>query len=566
MAIESEIVKQEHAGRQNQKVHIPENLHPLVLQLLQQRGITTEEERREFLSPMPKKTYDPFLLKNMKEGVERIFAAVDAGEKICIYGDYDTDGVTSVSIMMTVLKQLTDNLMYYIPSRFEEGYGLNKNAVQLLREKEVDLIVTVDCGSVSVEEVDTAKSLGMDVVVTDHHSVEDRFAKCILINPRQKDCPYPFKGLAGCGVAYKVAQAMERRGRIPRSLLARLLDLVAIGTIGDVVPLIDENRTLVKYGLRELNSGKRLSLKLFNEIVALEPGSIGSQQVAFTIVPRINAAGRMDKADTSVSMLLSEESNTIRLHSLILQGYNDKRKEIQEKTYQMCMTLLEEQCKNSLFPVIFAEEAHEGITGIVAGKIRERINKPVIIVTPNNGMLKGTGRSTDNIDLYKVMKTQENLFVKFGGHKGACGFTMEKANLDKLRKGLHQQLAAMDSSVMTNSIAFDLDIEPTAVTVDLIKQLTILEPFGSGNSSPLFRLQKVTVDNVRYMGNHGQHVRIGIFKGNSPVISAVLFGTAADYQEILEKGNTLDIIGSLSVNRFNGKESPQIEIRHMKES
>ena len=167
----------------------------------------------------------------------------------------------------------------------------------------------------------------------------------------------------------------------------------------------------------------------------------------------------------------------------------------------MCMTLLEEQCKNSLFPVIFAEEAHEGITGIVAGKIRERINKPVIIVTPNNGMLKGTGRSTDNIDLYKVMKTQENLFVKFGGHKGACGFTMEKANLDKLRKGLHQQLAAMDSSVMTNSIAFDLDIEPTAVTVDLIKQLTILEPFGSGNSSPLFRLQKVTVDNVRYMYN-----------------------------------------------------------------
>lgn len=403
-------------------------------------------------------------------------------------------------------------------------------------------------------------------MVTDHHSVEDRFAKCILINPRQKDCPYPFKGLAGCGVVYKVAQAMERRGRIPRSLLARLLDLVAIGTIGDVVPLIDENRTLVKYGLRELNSGKRLSLKLFNEIVALEPGSIGSQQVAFTIVPRINAAGRMDKADTGVSMLLSEESNTIRLHSLILQGYNDKRKEIQEKTYQMCMTLLEEQCKNSLFPVIFAEEAHEGITGIVAGKIRERINKPVIIVTPNNGMLKGTGRSTDNIDLYKVMKTQEELFVKFGGHKGACGFTMEEANLDKLRKGLHRQVTAINDTAMANSIAFDLDIEPTAVTVDLIKQLAILEPFGSGNSSPLFRLQKVTVDNVRYMGNHGQHVRIGIFKGNSPVISAVLFGTAADYQEILEKGNTLDIIGSLSVNRFNGKESPQIEIRHMKES
>ena len=277
-------------------------LEPKLLELLNKRGIRTEEDVEEFLSDRPQKTHDPFLLHNMEAGVDLILSVIREGGKICIYGDYDADGITSTVVMMEVLSHLTDKLTYYIPSRFEEGYGMNKAAVDRIAEMGVSLILTVDCGSVSVDEVNHAKELGMQVLVTDHHTVTDVIADCLVINPNQPDCNYPCPYLAGCGVAFKFCQALIRKAGLPKSILNRTLDVVGIGTIGDIVPLVDENRTLAKYGLRAINTSARKNLKKLIEAVGLHPGQVHAENVSFVIVPHLNAAGRMLHAKLAVEM------------------------------------------------------------------------------------------------------------------------------------------------------------------------------------------------------------------------------------------------------------------------
>ena len=393
----------------------------IIKKLLDNRGITEEKDIEEIFSPLPQKTYDPFLLSGMEEGVELILKNVYAGKRICIYGDYDADGMTSISILYTVISELTDNLFYYIPSRFDEGYGLNKKAIDVIREKDTDMIITVDCGTVSYDEVEYVKRSGMDIVVTDHHHIDDRKADCILINPKQEECGYPFKDLAGCGVAYKLAQAIQQKAGLPRSLIIDILDIVAIGTVGDIVPLVDENRTLVKYGIEILNRRERPGVSLLSEKISLDR-HIGSDQIAYGIVPHLNAAGRMSRADAGVQLLMAKTGEEAAPVADKLIEYNNERKSVQNRIYEECMAIWERENKEDLFPIIKSEKAHEGIVGIVAGKIKEQIGRPVSIVTPAaEGYLKGTGRSIRSVDIYEVMKTQSGLFEKFGGHKGACG-------------------------------------------------------------------------------------------------------------------------------------------------
>ena len=281
----------------------------IINELLRNRGIISDEEISEFLSDKPQKTYDPFLLLNMEAGVDLLLSEIDAGSRICIYGDYDADGVTSICIMSRLLSELTDNFTYYIPSRFDEGYGLNRDAVRRVRDEGADLLVTVDCGSVSYDEVEYAKELGMKVIVTDHHNVEDIKADCILINPKQPGCRYPFRELAGCGVAFKIVQAVCRRRGLPKSVISDVLDLTAIGTVGDIVSLTDENRTIVKYGLRRINSGSRKALKMLAEAISLK--RVTSENIAFGIAPHINAAGRMKDASEAAELFLTEDERTM---------------------------------------------------------------------------------------------------------------------------------------------------------------------------------------------------------------------------------------------------------------
>ena len=541
-------------------------IEPEIKQLLKERGIESEEDIQEFLSDRPRRTYDPFLLLNMEEGVDLILSAIDAEEKICIYGDYDADGITSVMIMLEVLSHLTRNLTYYIPSRFEEGYGLNRDAVDLIHRQGVGLIITVDCGSVSCEEVAHAKELGMEVVVTDHHTVSDRIADCPVINPAQPDCTYPFPYLAGCGVAFKVCQAIISVTGLPKSILTRTLDMVAIGTIGDIVPLVDENRTLVKYGLRTINTGERKNLRKLIEAVSLHPGKITAENVSFVIVPHLNAAGRMEHARVAVDMILSPKEELVDRNISRLCELNRKRRQMQEEIFQSCVRIIEEECRDDRFLFIRLPEAHEGITGIAAGKIKEQYYRPTVIVTDSEeGLCKGTGRSIEGINIYEVLKENDDLFERFGGHKAACGFMIAEENVETLRKRIRKQMEPLDEAVFQREIRPDLTLSGDRITFELADQLAMLEPCGAGNPKPKIAVS-ASADELFRMGAAGKFLRFNAWMDGGGKLPCVVFHDADRIEAQLSGRNEHLVIGRLGINEWNGRRTLQMVVDVIKEN
>ncbi len=542
-------------------------IHPIIREILKKRGIAEEADILEFLSEKPNLTYDPFLLKNLEAGVDFLLSAIKDHRRICIYGDYDADGVTSVSLLLEILSHLTDNLTYYIPSRFDEGYGLNKEAIELIKEQGADLILTVDCGSVSYEEVEYGKSIGIDFIVTDHHNINERPADCLLINPKQEGCAYPFKLLAGCGVAFKLAQGIQRKAGLPKAILNGVLDLVAIGTIGDIVPLVDENRTLTKYGLKIINSKKRPGLNRLIDAVGLTSGKIKSENIAYIIVPHLNAAGRLLDAKIGVELLTSKDETKIASHAAVLLENNRERKRVQEEAFLKCKEVIASELQRDLFYVIAPDGIHEGIAGIVAGKIKDEFGKPVIIVTESGvGCLKGTGRSINNLNLYYLLKKHDELFLKFGGHSGACGFLMESGNLTELRSRLNRDLEALyqeNTGLFDSSLPIDLVIEEGAVDMSLAMELEKLAPFGCGNERPLFQIKGVQASGVSFMGPNKQHVRFSGKGEGGRGVACVLFQKAQDYSDRLLSGEPMDLAGYPDINVWNGGSKIQFVLKEI---
>lgn len=534
----------------------------ILKKILGGRGLKTEEDISEFLSDRPQKTYDPFLLLNMKAGVDLLLSEINSGKRICIYGDYDADGVTSICVLAHALSMLTDNYTYYIPSRFDEGYGLNKDAVRRLKEDGIDLIVTVDCGSVSYEEVEYAKDLGMQVIVTDHHRIDDIKADCILINPKQAECSYPFKELSGCGVAFKMVQAIVRSTGLPRSVINDVLDVVAVGTVGDIVSLTDENRTIVKYGLDRINSGRRKALKKLTSAISLS--NITSENIAFGIAPHINAAGRMASAYEALELFMTDDDMKIGKQVKRLIELNGKRKKMQDNAYNQCMDMIS---GDELFVVLEPSGIHEGIAGIVAGKIKENVNRPVIIVTPaGDGLLKGTGRSIEKVDIYSVLKKHEQLFIRFGGHKSACGFLMEEQNLTTLKSALENDMKRLieeDRDLFAGNICWEMELSPEEVNADLARKLSLLEPFGQDNPKPLFRIDDVILEQLRFMGETEAHARFTAVSKHGSKVDCVLFRKAQEKKELITSGNTVDLIGSIGLQNWRGRESVQFVIEEI---
>ena len=540
-------------------------IHPVIREVLIKRGITEEADIVEFLSEKPNRTYDPFLLKNLEAGVDFLLSQIKNNKKICIYGDYDADGVTSVSLLMQILSRLTNNLTYYIPSRFDEGYGLNKDAIDQIKKNGTDLIVTVDCGSVSYEEVEYGKSIGIDFIVTDHHNINDQPADCILINPKQPDCPYPFKHLAGCGVAFKLAQGIQRKAPLPKSALTEVLDLVAIATIGDVVPLIDENRTLTKYGMGAIRAGKRPGLKRLIQEVGLTTDKIKSESIAYIIVPHLNAAGRMLDAAIGVELLTSGDNRIITENVSAMIRNNRERKKIQEEAFRVCKQIISDELEKDLFYVIH-HDIHEGIAGIVAGKIKEEYGRPAIIVTESGGegFLKGTGRSINNLNLYEILKKYERLFLKFGGHSGACGFLMPAENLEEMKACLNLEVEAIyreNTGLFDSDLAIDLEIAEGEIDLNLAMELEKLAPFGCWNERPMFQIKGIKPLNVNFMGTDRQHVRFSGLGTSGKGIACILFQKAQDYCEILKKDSVLNLAGYPDINEWNGDSKIQFVLK-----
>ena len=412
-----------------------------VLEIIKSRGIG-DEELEEFLAPKPRLAYDPFLLSNMREGVDLLLKNVDEGKNIVIYGDYDVDGITSTALLMKVLSCLTDKVSYYIPSRIDEGYGLHRDAIDRIKANGGEFIVTVDCGSVSKEETAYAHSLGIETLVTDHHNISDVTAEGLVINPRLKEDGYPFKGLAGVGVAYKLALAVSRTREIPSSVMAEILEFATVGTIADIMPMLDENRTIVKVGLRSIHLGCRnKGLRELIDRSSLDYKSIKASDISFGIAPKINASGRMGDATLGVKLLLSDDEQEIRDCCNALLDANRERRRLQDDAFAKGLSLIDSEMKRGDFLMLEINDSHEGVLGIVAGRIREQVNRPVVVVSKGEGTYKGTGRSISGVDLFSMLDKYRDEFISFGGHSAACGFTIAADKIDRLKEKLNTDMA-----------------------------------------------------------------------------------------------------------------------------
>jgi len=539
----------------------------ILLEILKKRGISEESEILEFLSDKPERTYDPSLLLNLDAGVDLILSTIEKKKKICIYGDYDADGLTSISIMIQFLSNLTENLSYYIPSRFDEGYGLNMEAVRKIKRDGTSLIITVDCGSVSCQEVSLAKELGMDIIVTDHHNMGDQEPDCLVINPKQKNCPYPFKGLAGCGIAFKLAQGLQKKSGLPKGVLTVLLDLVGIGTIGDIVPLIDENRTLAKYGIRAINTTKRQGLIQLIREIGLSQGQVNSENVAFAIVPHLNSAGRIGNPKVGVELLISIDDQILEDAVKTLVALNVERRKLQEQAFLQCVSIVEQHHGEDHCKVVFAAGAHEGITGIVAGKIKDKYERPTIVLTESGDYLKGTGRSIKTVDIYQLLKGTSFIFEKFGGHASACGFLMKKENLVPLRNHLEQE---MNSQVSQNELIFSLEKESDycfsggEIDFDLIKALDKMSPFGNANEAPYFQVDAISIEKLGFMGESNKHLRFNCICRDGTQLPCVLFGDGDRYFDQLGQNKKISIFGNPTINTWNGNKKIQFVVRKIK--
>ncbi|MBO4880081.1 MAG: single-stranded-DNA-specific exonuclease RecJ [Firmicutes bacterium] len=548
------------------------------MDILASRGVSELCEAEDFLSPAPKRTYDPALMPDLLQAAEALLAAAEEGRRICIYGDYDADGVTSTALLYGVLKKLTDRVSFYVPSRFTDGYGLNKDAVARIAASGAQLLITVDCGSTNREEVEEAKRLGMDVIVTDHHELEaGKEPDCLFVNAKREDSLYPFSGLSGCGTAFKLAQAIQRilaargDGRFTRQDLTDQLDLVAISTVADVVPLLDENRSLIKYGLRVVNSRRRKGLRILLEQLKLADKQIDADDIGFILAPHINSCGRMATADAAVKLLAGIETDgPLEDLAAFMIECNKQRRFAQDETRDICLEAIRTGSCGDLFPIIEAPGAHEGVAGIVAGSLKEQFNKPVCIVTPSeNGLLKGTGRCIAGLDLHDMLSTCADLFVRYGGHAGACGFSLASDRLPLLRQrmdALMQDILAGRPDALEEKLLIEKVLDADEKTMEFADALRLLEPFGEANPKPLFALTAANVYNVQYMGSEGQHVRFTAVCSDGIEVPCVCFRRAASFADLLHSGSLLDVAGELGINEFNGRRRLQLTVKDIKRS
>ncbi|MFA7196416.1 MAG: single-stranded-DNA-specific exonuclease RecJ [Anaerovoracaceae bacterium] len=555
----------------------PQGVPETIVRILRDRGIIDFSDIEDFLDPFPQRTYDPFLLNDMAPAAEEILRTADAGERICIYGDYDADGVTSVSLLLCVFRKLTDRVCYFIPSRFKEGYGLTRRAVKAIADEGAALIVTVDCGSSAIDEVDYARSLGLRMIVTDHHNpCPEAIPACLFINPKRYDTTYPFPHLSGCGVAFKLAQAIQRLleekndHRFTKTDLNKLLDLVAISTVADVVPLLDENRTLVKYGLEIINRRERPGLEALLNALDFSGKSVEAEHIAYLLAPNINAMGRMQSADIGAEVLCSGGKSRSELDRLArcMTESNKSRKAEQEKTGKLCREIIEQGGSGEWFPVIFAPDAHEGVAGIVAGHLKETLYRPVFIVTSGeNGRIKGTGRSIPGLDLHEMITEVSDLFERFGGHAGACGFTMKRENLEPLRAAMQKAVLERlrnDPNLLEEEILITKTLDASEKTLDFAQMLRRLEPYGEKNPKPLFCSGDSRIESLHFMGRESEHVRFTLRGEDRTPLSCILFRRAGDYGDLLRRDALVDVAGELTVNEFRDNQQVQLVVKDMK--
>jgi single-stranded-DNA-specific exonuclease len=533
-------------------------ISPLVAQLLINRGITTAEEGREFLARDLSSLHDPFLMLGMAEAVERVRKALAERERIVIYGDYDADGQTATALLVRGLGLLTAEpglVGYYLPDRLEEGYGLHKEALTKLAER-ADLIITVDCGISALAEVAHARELGLDIIVTDHHEPGGELPPATaILNPKQPDCSYPFHGLAGVGVAFKLIQALG----LPQDKWERLLDLVALGTVADLVPLRDENRVLVFHGLKRLAQTENIGLQALLEVSDVQEPNAGD--LGFRLGPRLNAAGRLGDPTRGVRLLITEDQSEAQALALELHRENAVRQDMEEKVVEAAVEIVEkyELHKRSAL-VVWGKDWHQGVIGIAASRLVERYYLPTIVLTVQDDVATGSARSIEGLDLYDTLCSCSHLFVRFGGHTMAAGLTLDAANLLEFQRCFEEQCAArLEPEDYLPKLYMDGTAPLADIDFSLIEQLEKLEPHGIGNPGPSFQAD-IAITRLRAVGRDNRHLQLTV-QDKTGELPAIAFDAQAD-EELLERyGESVRIAFVPSINEWAGKKTVQLRVK-----
>ena len=530
--------------------------------LMNIRGLDDAAHLREFLGE-GEPLSDPFLLKDMDKAAARITRAVDNMEKIAVYGDYDADGVTSTAMLYSYLETRGADVIFYIPQREGEGYGMNMGAVEYLKEQGVSLIVTVDNGISSVQEVARANELGIDVVVTDHHRPQEILPDAVaVVDAYRPDDTSPYKHFSGVGIAFKLLMALEDGAGDVEDLLEAYSDLAAIGTIGDIVPLTGENRTLIRAGLERLSQSDRPGVLALLENAGIAGKALTSTNVAFTLVPRINATGRMGAPERAVRLLISGYEEEAEVLSEEICADNEERRRVEAEIAEAAFADIEAKgYMKDRVAVVDGENWHHGVIGIVASRVTERCGKPCMIISRGETEAKGSGRSIEGFSLFEAICACGDLLLKFGGHPMAAGITLKPEHIEAFRKRINQYAAEHFPQMPTQTVTLDCKLNPAALSVSMAQSLTQLEPFGNGNPQPVFGLFNMELSNVTPVGGGG-HLRLTLEK-NGAVITAMRFNTKPE-ELPYHIGDKIDLAVQLEAREFRGQPSLTVIVRDMK--
>ena len=495
-------------------------LNTLLATILSNRNITKKEDIKLFLEPTRNDFYNPFLINDMEKAVERIIKAIKNQEKVTIYGDYDVDGITSITVLKSFLKDRDLEVEHYIPNRLEEGYGLNIEAIDKIKQNGCKLMITVDCGISAIEEIKYANSLGIETVVTDHHEAGEELPDAIaVIDNKRKDSKYPFRELAGVGVVFKLIQAIGIKMNLPEEEYLKYLDIVCVGTISDIVPLVDENRVITKLGLMLIKQTKNIGLKSI--INSSGYSKIDSNTISFGVAPRINACGRMGKAEEALELLLSKNINKVNELTRQLNEHNKNRQETEKSIFESALKQIEKEKLNEKNTIIIGgKNWHHGVIGIVSSKITDLFFKPSILLSFEDDEIgKGSGRSIPGFDLHSALSKCSDTIEKFGGHSMAVGITIKKENLNKFREEFEQIAKENEIDKIVPIIYIDATINISDINKEMVESLKQLEPFGEGNKMPIFAFKNLKIDSIRAL-SEGKHLKMTL-KYNNTIVNAI---------------------------------------------
>ncbi len=563
------LIKPEGNSEKVEKLKEELNISGTIANMLVQRGIETYDEAKTFFRPEISDLHDPFLMKDMDVAVSRLNKAIENKEKILVYGDYDVDGTTSVALVYSFLKELHPNIDYYIPDRYGEGYGISNKGIDFAAENDFKLVIALDCGIKAVDKIDYANSKSVDFVICDHHTPGEKIPDAAaVLDPKRTDCEYPYKELSGCGVGFKLLQALTVKNELSFDSLLKYIDLVAVSIASDIVPVTGENRVLAYYGLKRLNEAPGLGLKSIIEMNGLKNKEISISDCVFKIGPRINAAGRIESGRSSVELLVAENKEYAWQMSRKINDINETRQNLDRTITEEALSMINdnEAYQKTKSTVLYKEDWHKGVVGIVASRVIEHYYKPTIILTKSNEFATGSARSVSGFDLYAAIDACSDLLVNFGGHKHAAGLTIKLENVDEFRAKFELEVArTITPDQLVRKLKIDAEIKLSDITTKFYSIIKQFAPFGPGNMSPVYITEGVKDSGyTKAVGQESTHLKLDAIDENNKRMQGIGFNLAEKYLPSIKQKKSFDICYSVEENEYMGRKSLQMRIKEMK--